>query len=81
MFAAAVILPNEIGTDELPASNGKHLIVKVHPHSTKPTKNGPAAFVVELQNRGLARCSGCLLRARLGVVPPAVSQHSSPLTI
>jgi hypothetical protein len=80
-FAAVVILPNEIGTDERPALGGKHVVSKVHVQKVKPRKGDLAASVVLVQVEGLARCSGCISEARLGLVPPAVSQLSPRLLI
>ena len=80
-FAVAVIVPDDVGTHELPAARGKHLVAKAGGHLAKPGKSGPAASVVLTQIAGIARCSGCLAEAGLDIVPPAVSQHSSPLLI
>jgi hypothetical protein len=80
-FATAVVLPNEWGTDDLPAARGKQVVVKANSHAAKPNKSGPAASVVLAQITGLARCSGCILKFRLGAVPPSLSQHFSPLLI
>jgi hypothetical protein len=80
-FAVVVVLPNEIGTQDLPATNGKHVITKATNHSTKPNKGGPAISLVLIQLEGTARCSGCISEVRMATVPSTVSQHSSPLLI
>jgi hypothetical protein len=80
-FAAAVVLPNECSTDDLPAARGKQVVVKMNSHSAKPNKSGPAAAVVLAQIAGAARCSGCVPRIRQDAVLPPLSQHSSPLLI
>ena len=84
-FVAAVILPidggTDVGTHDVPAAGGKQIVAKAGSHLTKPNKSGPAVSVVLTQLAGVARCSGCISEARLGVVPPSVSQHSPPLLI
>lgn len=51
-FVVAVILPNDIGTNDLPATGAKHLVMKPSSHMVKPVKGGPSACVLLIQLRG-----------------------------
>ena len=51
-FFVAVILPNEVGTHDLPATGAKLVLTKGHPLSAKPVKSGPAAFVTPVSLQG-----------------------------
>jgi hypothetical protein len=57
-FFIAVVLPNEIGTHDLPATGAKHVLVKAHPHAAKPAKSGVSAMLMTLvELRGEAALS------------------------
>ena len=81
-FAATVVLPNDVGTDDLPARPAKHVVVKAGHHFVKPVRGGPAVCVVSLQQqdtRYLASDSPAILY-RSGQTIANV-QQSSPLLI
>ncbi len=46
VFFTAVILPNDIGTDDSPATGHISFAKARHHHAAKPTKGGAAACVV-----------------------------------
>jgi hypothetical protein len=57
-FFTAVVLPNEIGTHDLPAMGAKHVLAKAHPHAAKPAKGGvPAVLMTMVELRGEAALS------------------------
>lgn len=65
-FFMAVILPNEVGTRDLPATGAKHVLAKAHPLSAKPLKGGPAPFVTLVAVQGetaFGRCDAELSRS------------------
>jgi hypothetical protein len=58
-FFVAVILPNEVGTHDLPATGAKLVLTKGHPLSAKLVKGGPAAFVTPVALQGDTALSQC----------------------
>ena len=80
-FFIAVILPNEVGTHDLPATGAKHVLTKGHPLSAKPVNGGPAAFVTPIALQGdtaLGHCDADLSRS---VRTVGNTQLSLPLLI
>jgi hypothetical protein len=47
-FFLAVVVPNDIGTDDLPATGAKRVLTKAHPHAAKPAKGGVPAALMSL---------------------------------
>ena len=77
-FVAAVILPNDIGTHELPATG--HKSVKAGEHH--PSKGKPAVWSIYHPDRSDANTTApAQLIALRGVQPSAPEQHSPPLLI
>ena len=77
-FAVAVILPNDIGTHELPMTG--HKCVKVG--KTHPFKVKLAAGCIQLPNRSDASpAADARLIAPRGVRPTGAAQYSPPLLI
>jgi hypothetical protein len=80
-FFMAVILPNEVGTHGLPATGAKHVLTKAQPHSTKPVKDGPAAFVTLVALQGETASSRCDAEFSRSVRTVSNTQLSLPLLI
>ena len=81
-FVVTVILPNDIGTNDLPATGVKHLVVKASSHMVKPVKGGPSACVLLLQLRGETfAASDCQLNVYRSGRTVSNAQLSAPLLI
>ncbi len=78
-FLAAVILPTDVGTHDLPATGAKQL-TKAGGQSVKPGRSGPVMALVLLQ-ADTWQCSGCVPELVLRFLAPSFAQHSLPLLI
>ena len=78
-FVTAVILPNDVGTDDLPATGARHVVVKSGRHAMQPDKADLMGCVV-VQLNWTAHCGG-IAQARLCTAPCARLQSSLPLLI
>ena len=77
-FVVAVILPNDIGTHELPMTG--HKCVKVG--KTHPFKGNLAIWCIQLPDRSHASpAADAQLITPRGVRPKAAAQYSPPLLI
>jgi len=81
-FATAVILPNDVGTDDMPATGAKHRVVKAGTHVIKPVKGGPVAWIVSIQQQAtiLVSSASPAVLYRSGETLARI-QQSSPLLI
>ncbi|HLJ10154.1 MAG TPA: hypothetical protein VKU82_03140 [Planctomycetaceae bacterium] len=57
-FAMAVVLPNDIGTDDMPARPAKQVVVKAGHHFVKPVRGGPTAWLVAIQRQDMLSLAG-----------------------
>jgi hypothetical protein len=80
-FFVAVILPNEVGTHDLPATGAKHVLVKAHPHPAKPGKGMATALVTLIGLHGESALSRCDDELSRSVQTVCNMQLSLPLVI
>lgn len=80
-FAAAVCLPNEIGTHDLPAVGGKVIAKARHHKVDLPKKGGPIACLAAVELRDLGTFSLCQSEVWRSVRTAAIVQLNLPLLI
>lgn len=78
-FVTVVVLPNDIGSHELPAVAGKAALSKASPQTLQSGRSAPAATLVLLQATGISHCTTHDSGARHDCAQTPALKRSLPL--